>query len=187
MDGYGLFLRHLEEEPPCKLSPARPLRLAPSFAEVAGKVGATSVNNPLMNLTWRYATGADLDLLAEWNHQLIRDECHRNPMTVDQLRTRMEGWLSGGYEAVIFSEPDAAAYALFKREDSLINLRQLFVRRDRRRAGIGRSAFALLRDRVWPQSVRLTVDVLSGNQRAIAFWRSVGYRDFSLTLEIMPT
>ena len=32
----------------------------------------------------------------------------------------------------------------------------------------------------------LTVDVLITNQRAIAFWRSVGYTDYCLTLEMLP-
>jgi len=30
------------------------------------------------------------------------------------------------------------------------------------------------------------VDVLCGNTAGIDFWRSVGYRDYSLTMEIMP-
>jgi GNAT superfamily N-acetyltransferase len=139
-----------------------------------------------MKLSWREASVADLGLLAEWNHQLIRDEGHRNSMTIDQLAQRMKGWLQGEYRAVVFSQEEPVGYALFRREESLIYLRQLFVQRDRRRAGIGRAAFAILRDEIWPRDVRLTVDVLCQNQAAIAFWRSVGYRDYCLTLEIMP-
>jgi ribosomal protein S18 acetylase RimI-like enzyme len=139
-----------------------------------------------MNLSWRFATEADLDLLAEWNHQLIRDEGHRNPMTVSQLADRMKGWLAGEYQAVIFSDAETVSYALFKKGDSLIYLRQLFVRCDRRRIGIGRTAVAILKREVWPASVRLTVDVLCSNQAAIAFWHSLGYTDYSLTLEIVP-
>jgi GNAT superfamily N-acetyltransferase len=139
-----------------------------------------------MKLTWRYASAADLGLLAEWNHQLIRDEGHRNPMTMEQLAARMKGWLQGEYQAVIFAQEEPVAYALFKREDSLIYLRQLFVRRDRRRSGIGREAFGLLRQQIWPAGVRLTVEVLCQNAPAVAFWRSAGYRDYALTLEIVP-
>ncbi len=139
-----------------------------------------------MNLVWRNATDADLSLLAEWNHQLIRDEGHRNPMTVEQLAVRMQTWLQGEYQAMVFlvaAEP--VAYALYKREPESIYLRQLFVRRDLRRAGIGRAALAILR-KIWPQDVRLTVEVLCGNLGAVAFWRSVGYRDYSLLMEVMP-
>lgn len=139
-----------------------------------------------VKLAWRYASDADLGLLAEWNHQLIRDEGHRNPMMVPQLADRMKGWLAREYQAVVFSEAEPVGYALFKKEDALVYLRQLFVRRDRRRIGIGRAAFAVLKQEIWPHSVRLTVDVLCQNHAAVAFWRSVGYRDYSLTLEIMP-
>lgn len=33
-----------------------------------------------MKIACRSAFNADLGLLAEWNHQLIRDEGHRNPI-----------------------------------------------------------------------------------------------------------
>jgi hypothetical protein len=140
-----------------------------------------------MNVSWREAAPADLDLLAEWNHQLIRDENHRNAMTVLQLRERMQQWLKGEYRAVIFSTTEPVAHALFKPETSLVYLRQFFVRRDQRNSGIGREAVVLLRNEIWPRDVRLTVDVLCENAGGVAFWRSAGYRDYCLTLEIMPS
>ena len=55
-------------------------------------------------MQYRFATLADVRFLAELNHQLIRDEGHRNSMDVDQLAHRMYGWLSSGeYRAVILS------------------------------------------------------------------------------------
>jgi GNAT superfamily N-acetyltransferase len=135
----------------------------------------------------RFATDTDLDLLAEWNHQLIRDEGHRNPMTVPELRDRMRGWLAGEYKAVIFGPAaEPVAYALYKETAGEVYLRQLFVKRDRRSKGIGREAVDVLRNRCWPTGKRLTVDVLTANARAVAFWRANGYRDYSLDLEIMP-
>lgn len=145
-----------------------------------------------MHLTWREASEPDIPGLAEWNHQLIRDEGHRNPMTVAQLAERMRGWLGSEYRAVIFSATHQhvaetpVAYALYKQEPHLIYLRHLFVARDQRRKGIGRAAFSILREQLWPKDVRLTVDVLCQNRGAVEFWRSVGYRDYCLTLEIMP-
>jgi GNAT superfamily N-acetyltransferase len=140
-----------------------------------------------MTLLWRHASDSDLALLADWNHQLIRDEGHRNPMTITQLAERMKKWLQGEYQAVVFSDSEPVGYALFKKEESLIYLRQFFIRRDRRRVGIGRAAFAQLRREIWPSNVRLTVDVLCQNTGGVAFWRSVGYRDYCLSLEIVPT
>lgn len=139
-----------------------------------------------MRIQFRHATERDLDLLAEWNHQLIADEGHRNPMGISEIRHRMGGWIAGEYTAVVFFENVDLAYALFAEGDSEIHLRQFFVRRDRRRKGIGRAAVEILFNRVWPKSKRLTVDVLAKNKAGVAFWRSVGYHDYCLSLEILP-
>ena len=56
-------------------------------------------------MPYRIATAEDSPMLAELNSQLIRDEGHRNPMTIAQLEERMRGWLtSGEYRAVLFEE-----------------------------------------------------------------------------------
>ena len=108
-------------------------------------------------------------------------------MTLPQLWERMKGWLEGEYKAVIFEiGSDPVAYALYKESATEIYLRQLFVKRGDRRQGIGREAVGILRKQVWPLGKRLTVEVLTANVPAVAFWRSVGYTDYCLTLEIMP-
>jgi predicted acetyltransferase len=138
-------------------------------------------------MIFREATPADCISLAELNHQLIRDEGNRNPMTVPELEQRMRGWLSSDYRAVIFEEEgDIIAYALFKEQAQEIYLRQLFVVRHRRSQGIGRHAVEELRTKIWPKTKRLTVEVLVANERAVNFWRSVGYTDYTLLLEILP-
>ena len=135
----------------------------------------------------RLATERDLDLLAEWNHQLIRDEGHRNAMAVPELRERMRGWLGGEYEAVIFLvDGEPVAYALYRDSGEDVYLRQLFVARDRRRLGIGRKAVEILRHQAWPATKRLTVDVLTANTVGVSFWRAVGFHDYCLTLETVP-
>src|SRR6185436_6521865 len=129
-------------------------------------------------MTFRAATIDDCSLLAELNHQLIRDEGHRNPMTVAELEQRMRGWLAGEYRAVLFEDAaEVVAYALFREQPEEIYFRQLFVVRHRRSQGIGRRAVEILRTQVWPKTKCLTVDVLVINQRAIAFWREIGYKD----------
>ena len=138
-------------------------------------------------MTFRPATADDCSRLAELNHQLIRDEGHRNRMTVAELEQRMRGWLAGEYRAVLFEEGGAVvAYALFREQSEEIYLRQLFVVPHRRSQGIGRRAVEILRSQVWPRTKRLTVDVLVVNKRGVAFWRQVGYTDYCLSLEILP-
>jgi predicted acetyltransferase len=138
------------------------------------------------SLRHRVATSKDHARLAELNLQLIRDEGHRNPMTVPELEERMREWLATGYAAVIFeADQELAAYALYREEPREIYLRQLFVVSQHRRRGIGRRAFEILRT-LWPAGKRLTVEVLAKNAPAVAFWRSLGYQDYSLKLEILP-
>jgi len=133
------------------------------------------------------ATLDDCALLAELNHQLIRDEGHRNKMTVPELEQRMKDWLASEYMAVIFENAgEIVAYALYREQPEEIYLRHLFVVRNRRREGIGRMAFEILRAKIWPADRRLTVEVLVQNIAAVAFWRAMGYKDYSLRLEIMP-
>jgi GNAT superfamily N-acetyltransferase len=138
-------------------------------------------------MTFRPATLDDCPLLAELNHQLIRDEGHRNRMTVEQLEQRLRGWLGHEYRAVIFEDgAGVVAHALFGMQPEAIYLRQFFVVRHRRREGLGRQAMGMLRSEVWPKNARLTVEVLVNNKPALAFWRAVGYTDYCLTLEILP-
>jgi predicted acetyltransferase len=86
---------------------------------------------------------------------------------------------------VIFENAgDVVAYGLYREQPEVIYLRQLFVVRHRRRQGLGRQAVQILRSQVWPKDRRLTVDVLVANQSGVAFWRSVGYTDYALSLEM---
>lgn len=138
-----------------------------------------------MRIEWRIVGEIDLDRLAVWNSQLIEDEGHRNSMTVPELRRRMKKWLEGDYCVVLFeAEGTCVAYALYIEIHDEIYLRQFFVARERRREGIGRIAFGLLKDEVWPTGKRLTVEVLVKNEQAVAFWRKMGYRDYCLKLEM---
>ena len=55
-------------------------------------------------MQFRRASIADAAVLAEMNVGLIRDECHRNPMSPAELKTRMQGWLAGEYQAALFED-----------------------------------------------------------------------------------
>jgi ribosomal protein S18 acetylase RimI-like enzyme len=45
---------------------------------------------------------------------------------------------------------------------------------------------ATLHKAVWPREARLYLEVLTSNTRGLAFWRSLGFADYALTLEILP-
>jgi predicted acetyltransferase len=139
-------------------------------------------------MEYRFATVDDAGLLAELNHALIRDEGHRNRMSVAQLTTRMAEWLIREYRAVLFEEEGRpVGYALFRHDPEHVYLRQFFVASEWRRRGVGRVAIEWLRRHAWGEDQRVRVDVLVGNSAATAFWRAVGFEDYCLTLEMEGT
>ena len=132
----------------------------------------------------RYAAVADAPLLARMNQQLIRDERHRNPMTLEELEHRMRHWLRGEYRAVVVElDGQPIGYALYREEPDHVYLRQFFIASEHRRCGLGRSTMRWLREHAWPNRRRIRLDVLVGNAAAIEFWRSVGFRDYCITME----
>lgn len=136
-----------------------------------------------MTINISKATVRDSLVLAQMNLRLIRDEKHRNPMNVVQLKRRMQGWLRGEYTAYLFLESlDVVGYCLFKKIGNFVYIRQFYVDRGSRRKGLGRKAFGSLRKKVW-KGRKLRLDVLVGNKRAIGFWRAVGFKDYCLTME----
>lgn len=135
----------------------------------------------------RLASFDDAKVLGELNHQLIQDEGHRNSMAVPELVNRMRRWLETDYRAYIFADDfEIVAYALYREVEDHLYLRQFFVQRHKRRACIGQQCMKVLFSQVWPQDKRVTVDVLCQNEVGIAFWKAMGFTDYSLTLEIYP-
>jgi ribosomal protein S18 acetylase RimI-like enzyme len=140
-------------------------------------------------MRYRFATLDDVSILSRMNRQLVEDEQHRNRFKSDTwFEERMRGFLTGGYKAVLFElEGRIVAYALYidhPDHSDTIYLRQVFVDRACRREGIGREAMRVLKDEIWPQDKRLTVEVLVSNKVAQAFYKAVGFREYSLELEI---
>ncbi len=105
-------------------------------------------------------------------------------MGLAELEQRMAKWLGGQYQAILFEEGKLAyGYALFNEEPEYIYLRQFYVEREYRRRGIGRTAVGWLCRHVWGEGRRIRLDVLAGNEAGIAFWKSVGFGAYCLTLE----
>ena len=135
-------------------------------------------------LSYRNCTAADSELLARLNQALIRDEGHRNKMTLDELGQRMRSWLHGEYEAIVFeSGPEIIGYILFSRAPEEVYVRQFFIEASRRRKGLGRRAIQWLAANIWNEAPRIRLDVLVGNMAGREFWKSVGFTEYCITME----
>jgi GNAT superfamily N-acetyltransferase len=138
-------------------------------------------------VNYRNASVNDCPWLAGLNQQLIEDEGHRNPTAVPELEDRLRQWLVTEYYGIIFEENGLpVAYAIYREEKESIYLRQFFVMRERRRIGVGRRAMNILLTEIWPKGKRRMVEVLFNNRPAVEFWKSIGYREYSLAMEILP-
>ena len=139
----------------------------------------------MSNLKYRFAAQQDIKLLAQMNRQLISDEKHRNKMTLGELEKRMLKFLSTEYTAVIVSShQNDIGYALYRPEPDWIYLRQLYVKKEMRRRGIGRALVEWLKNNAWKEAERVRVEVLVGNSEGILFWKALGFDEYSITMEI---
>jgi GNAT superfamily N-acetyltransferase len=136
---------------------------------------------------YRFATLDDCNLIARLNRALIDEGADVGPTDLESLHRRvLAGMVSGKQRVVLFEDEGdrLLAYALFEESADEIYLSQFLVVRRARRCGIGRRAVEMLRSTIWSPRKRLTLEVLSGNRGAQRFWRSLGYRDFAVTLEL---
>jgi GNAT superfamily N-acetyltransferase len=137
-------------------------------------------------LVVRRATRADVDELAALNEQLIVDEGASTPERGAELAARTFGFLADGYEAAFVErDGEVVAYALWRHEGAGVHVRQFFVVREQRRGGVGRRAFALLTEELWPDRP-LSLDVLVGNERGLGFWRALGFVDHTVAMRRAP-
>lgn len=121
----------------------------------------------------------DLEILVEFNRQLIEDEGHENPMNTAQLKERMKQFIHTHYKAFLFYSGNRyIGYALVDVNRRPLYLRHFFICRPFRRNGYGTKAFYTLLELFGAREIDL--EVLSGNIRGIQFWQSLGFRDRSI-------
>ena len=137
-------------------------------------------------------TARDIAGIVDLNRQLQQEE-GAAVMDARDLATRLSQWLAADYRGVIFEiEAQRVAYALFRDTDPFsegddgIFLRQFFVVATERRKGIGRAAFTLLLNEVWPPGKRIFLEALTSNPAGHAFWQSVGFEPYSVKYTCTP-
>ncbi len=136
----------------------------------------------------RHATQKDIPRLAELNHQLQEDERTPRLMSQIELVDRLTGWLDGDYKAVLFEHlMEPVAYALYRTTEDGLYIRQFYVFRSRRRQGIGRRAIGLFRNQIVEENQALYLEAFTHNDRAIAFWKALGFREHTISFRLEPS
>lgn len=131
----------------------------------------------------RLAENRDIATLTSMNRGLIRDSGHRNELTDSELFDRMGQFLRSEYTALIGEiDESPVCYALYKYDPEFLYIRQLYVVLKHRRSGFGTHMVNWIAENN-RLAKRLRMDILVCNSDAIAFWRSIGFRDYCLTLE----
>lgn len=131
---------------------------------------------------WIGSGPEDAELLGSMNAQLAEDEGAAPIGPESAYIERMRNWLlNRRYEAAIAREgSDIVGYVLWR--DDLdygdVFVRQFFVARTSRGAGLGRELFERAVQQFWPGKA-LRLDVYDSNPRGAAFWRKVGFTPYS--------
>jgi GNAT superfamily N-acetyltransferase len=139
-------------------------------------------------MDFRYAEEADAPFLADINRQLIEDEWDGGGMSLERLEARMLRWIrEDDYQAVLFlEEGDTVAYSMVSVDEDSAYIRHFFVLKDHRGKGVGRRAIQVLLEKVIPPYARVTLDVLASNHTGHGFWRSQGFHDYAIRMEMLP-
>jgi GNAT superfamily N-acetyltransferase len=142
-------------------------------------------------LTLRRATLNDVAVLAQMNKRLVEDEGGSNPMSLLQLESRLRAWLTGEWRADLFVANDQViGYAVHRSQrhefdsQETVYIRHYFIGRDYRRLGFGREGLEKLKTERFPKGVTVYLEVLTHNARGRAFWKEMGFAEYSVTMRL---
>ncbi|MVP00830.1 GNAT family N-acetyltransferase [Paenibacillus lutrae] len=135
---------------------------------------------------------ADIKFLAQMNKELIQDEGSRNPMSLEQLEERMNGWLFDEWEIeIIQKDTSVIGYAVyhirkddFYPDEKYIYLRQFYMRREHRGKGYGTEALKHLIRYSFPYGAKVSIDVLESNARGSNFWKKFGFEPYYTQMKL---
>lgn len=132
----------------------------------------------------------DLDELALWSMQATVDmrqgswwgDVEESPELLEDSRKNMEYNLTSGkydvYEFLVDGEVVGHIVVVLERLYPGVTVEDFFIRREFRRKGYGTQALHALMEHLGEQA--LDLDVFCWNKRAMAFYKSFGFREISL-------
>lgn len=126
-------------------------------------------------------TITDVAKLAVLNKQLIDDEKSDNPMNINELESRMKGFLETDYSAYYFIEDSQIiGYALIRNTSNPVYLRQFLIDRSYRKQHYGTQAFQMLLQ--YLDIKEIDIEVLPWNKNGLAFWKHCGFNETCIAM-----
>ncbi|GGX38689.1 GNAT family N-acetyltransferase [Saccharospirillum salsuginis] len=135
----------------------------------------------------------ELELVAEMNRQLQSDEGSR-VMALDDAIRRLSKWLANEYSCHVYRvNGQIAGYVLYRSTDpdtedhsDAVYIRHFYIVPEFRGHGLGKAAFALLTEEVLPSETCITLEALVANPSGRAFWKALGFQEYSIRYERKP-
>lgn len=138
---------------------------------------------------WTPCRPCDAELLGRLNAQLAEDEGAQPIGPPSAYVERIRSWLERGrYEAAVARRgDDVLAYVVWRADPDYgdIYIRQFFVSREHRGAGLGCRLFERAVVQFWPGKP-LRLDVYDSNPRGGKFWERVGFTPYSRLMRRVP-
>lgn len=137
------------------------------------------------SLTCVHADEADAPTLAELHQRLLDQQGIRtNPEQVE-LEAKVRGFLSEGYQAVLFRWRDSTVgYCLYKLYPKYAFLRHFYVEQGVHKRVSVEAAFSLLRQNEFADYASIRLDVPEQAKESLARWESIGFRPRTIRLEL---
>jgi ribosomal protein S18 acetylase RimI-like enzyme len=122
------------------------------------------------------ATIQNLEELTEMNVKLRDDEKIDNLMPINQVKERMQEFLNDSkYCVLIFEDNEQIiGYSLINTEKRPMYLRQLFIKKEFRNLGYGKTAINKIVERLNIEEI--DIDVMIWNESAIGFYLNYGFK-----------
>lgn len=139
------------------------------------------------------ASESDYDLLAGMSRASLVESGQVGTRSPGFFRSRLEELVAAGYEAVVVYRTDLAehrpaGFALYRINPRFVHLRTLYIQDPRGERRAYRRVFELLLQARWGSlaHVRVDVPVRPRSERVTDafFWQSLGFRGYSLRLEL---
>jgi ribosomal protein S18 acetylase RimI-like enzyme len=138
----------------------------------------------MTELTLRQADAAARDILARFVWDLWARSPHNSRVRAEAAPT-VDGLLAAGYTPwLLWQDGSAVGYALTQNNGDHLFIRHFVIAPEARRSGLGRRLLALVAEA--HPGLPLRLDVMHGDERAMAFWTAMGFTSAASAMRRAP-